>query len=71
MPHLSDKYAERTWTMATINSAIKNLMKTYIRYPPRKLQSEGYRRELGDGGLVAGEHGGKGLRGLPLRMLRR
>jgi hypothetical protein len=26
----------------TINDAIKNLMKTYIQYPPRKLQSEAY-----------------------------
>jgi len=26
----------------TIGEAIKNLMKTYVQYPPRKLQSEGY-----------------------------
>ncbi|MEK1930859.1 MAG: arylsulfatase, partial [Pararhizobium sp.] len=26
----------------TISDAIKNLMKTYVEYPPRKLQSESY-----------------------------
>ena len=35
-------YTERTWTMVTFNEAIKDLMKTYIEYPPRKLQSETY-----------------------------
>ncbi len=33
---------ERTWTMVTISDAIKKLMKTYVQYPPRKLQSETY-----------------------------
>ena len=33
---------ERTWTMVTISESIKNLMKTYVQYPPRKLQSESY-----------------------------
>jgi arylsulfatase A-like enzyme len=33
---------ERTWTMVTIGDAIKNLMMTYVKYPPRKLQSLGY-----------------------------
>ena len=28
--------------MVTISDAIKNLMKTYVQYPPRKLQSESY-----------------------------
>jgi arylsulfatase len=28
--------------MVTISAAIKDLMKTYIQYPPRKLQSETY-----------------------------
>jgi arylsulfatase len=28
--------------MVTMNEAIKNLMKTYAQYPPRKLQSEVY-----------------------------
>lgn len=37
-----NNYTEHTWTLVTINAAIKDLMKTYIKYPPRKLQSEGY-----------------------------
>jgi arylsulfatase A-like enzyme len=37
-----NNYTERTWTMVTISEAIKALMKTYIQYPPRKLQSESY-----------------------------
>jgi len=35
-------WTERTWTLVTFNKAIMNLMKTYIKYPPRKLQSETY-----------------------------
>ncbi len=37
-----NNYTERTWTMVTISASIKELMKTYIKYPPRKLQSETY-----------------------------
>jgi arylsulfatase len=37
-----NNYTERTWTMVTIGGAIKDLMKTYIEYPPRKLQSMSY-----------------------------
>jgi arylsulfatase len=37
-----NNYTERTWTLVTIGEAIKDLMKTYVQYPPRKLQSEGY-----------------------------
>ncbi|HTS51951.1 MAG TPA: sulfatase-like hydrolase/transferase, partial [Burkholderiales bacterium] len=37
-----NNYTERTWTLVTINQAIRDLMKTYVQYPPRKLQSEGY-----------------------------
>ena len=37
-----NNYTERTWTMVTISEAIKKLMKTYVQYPPRKLQSEAY-----------------------------
>ncbi len=33
---------ERTWTMVMVNDAVAPLMKTYIDYPPRKMQSEGY-----------------------------
>jgi len=32
-------YTERTWTMVTIRAEIKELMKTYVQYAPRKLQS--------------------------------
>jgi arylsulfatase A-like enzyme len=37
-----NNYTERTWTLVTINAAVKDLMKTYLKYPPRKLQSEVY-----------------------------
>lgn len=37
-----NNYTERTWTMVIFNDAISELMKTYIEYPPRKLQSETY-----------------------------
>ena len=37
-----NNYTERTWTLVTISEAIKTLMKTYVQYPPRKLQSESY-----------------------------
>lgn len=35
-------WTEHTWTLVTFNDAITELMKTYVKYPPRKLQSEGY-----------------------------
>jgi arylsulfatase len=37
-----NNFTERTWTMVTISEAIKGLMQTYIKYPPRKLQSMTY-----------------------------
>jgi arylsulfatase len=37
-----NNFTERTWTMVTISEAIGALMKTYVKYPPRKLQSMGY-----------------------------
>jgi arylsulfatase len=37
-----NNYTEHTWTLVTINAAVKELMKTYLDYPPRKLQSEVY-----------------------------
>jgi len=37
-----NNYTEHTWTLVTISDEIKKLMKTYVDYPPRKLQSEGY-----------------------------
>lgn len=33
---------ERTWTLPTMNAAASELMKTYVKYPPRKAQSEVY-----------------------------
>jgi len=37
-----NNFTERTWVMVTISDEIKKLMKTYVQYPPRKLQSLGY-----------------------------
>ena len=37
-----NNYTERTWTLVTIEASIKKLMETYIKYPPRKLQSASY-----------------------------
>jgi hypothetical protein len=37
-----NNFTERTWTLVTISEAIKDLMKTYVQHPPRKLQSETY-----------------------------
>ena len=37
-----NNFTERTWMMVPISEAIKDLMKTYVQYPPRKLQSMTY-----------------------------
>ncbi|MGV0813107.1 arylsulfatase [Mycolicibacterium boenickei] len=37
-----NNYTEHTWTLVVFNEAVKELMKTYLKYPPRQLQSEGY-----------------------------
>ena len=37
-----NNYTEHTWTLVVFNEAIKELMQTYLKYPPRQLQSEGY-----------------------------
>ncbi len=37
-----NNFTEKTWSMIMINDAITKLMKTYMQYPPRKLQSESY-----------------------------
>ncbi|VVD72236.1 arylsulfatase [Pandoraea aquatica] len=37
-----NNYTEHTWTLPTFNVAVRDLMQTYVKYPPRKLQSEGY-----------------------------
>jgi arylsulfatase len=35
-----NNYTETTWTMPVFGNAIKEIMKSYLKYPPRKLQSE-------------------------------
>jgi arylsulfatase A-like enzyme len=37
-----NNFTEHTWAMVTISEAITGLMKTYVEYPPRKLQSMVY-----------------------------
>ncbi|MEW9805447.1 arylsulfatase [Mesorhizobium marinum] len=37
-----NNYTERTWYLPVINDQVKELMMTYLKYPPRKLQSEVY-----------------------------
>jgi arylsulfatase A-like enzyme len=37
-----NNFTEHTWTLVTINEEVRSLMKTYVQYPPRKLQSEVY-----------------------------
>jgi arylsulfatase A-like enzyme len=37
-----NNFTERTWIMVPISEAIKDLMKTYVQYPPRKMQSMTY-----------------------------
>jgi arylsulfatase A-like enzyme len=35
-------WTEHTWAVVPANDAVEKLMKTYVKYPPRKLQSETY-----------------------------
>jgi arylsulfatase len=37
-----NNYTEHTWVLVSVNAAIKQLMQTYIKYPPRSAQSETY-----------------------------
>jgi arylsulfatase len=37
-----NNFTDHTWTIVPVEMAIKELMKTYVKYPPRKLQSMGY-----------------------------
>jgi arylsulfatase len=37
-----NNYTEHTWTLVTFNKEIRDLMQTYVKYPPRKPQSEAY-----------------------------
>jgi arylsulfatase len=37
-----NNYTEHTWMAVPMEMALKDLMATYVKYPPRKLQSMGY-----------------------------
>lgn len=37
-----NSFTEKTWTLVIFNKATQDLMKSYVDYPPRPLQSEGY-----------------------------
>jgi arylsulfatase len=37
-----NNFTEQSWTLVAIGEEVKNLMKSYQQYPPRKLQSYGY-----------------------------
>jgi len=37
-----NNYTEHTWTLVTVGVAVKELVQTYLKYPPRKQQSEAY-----------------------------
>lgn len=37
-----NNFTEHTWAVVPANDAISRLMKTYVDYPPRKVQSEAY-----------------------------
>ena len=37
-----NNYTEHTWTLVSFNQAVSDLMQSYIKYPPRKIQSGVY-----------------------------
>jgi len=37
-----NNFTEKTWFLPTIQDVAKEFMQTYVKYPPRKVQSEGY-----------------------------
>ena len=37
-----NNFTDHTWTIVPVEMAVKELMETYVKYPPRKLQSMGY-----------------------------
>ena len=37
-----NNYTERTWMGVVMGEEIKKIMMTYVKYPPRKVQSYGY-----------------------------
>jgi arylsulfatase len=42
-----NSFTEKTWTLVVFNSSIQQLMKTYVQYPPRPMQSEVYTGSMG------------------------
>jgi arylsulfatase len=39
---MMNSWTENTWLAAIMGPAVKTLMKTYVEYPPRKVQSDAY-----------------------------
>jgi len=39
---LMNNFTERTWMVVVMQQEVKNLVATYVKYPPRKVQSYGY-----------------------------
>jgi arylsulfatase A-like enzyme len=39
---LMNNFTERTWMMVPMQLELKKIMETYVKYPPRKMQSIGY-----------------------------
>jgi arylsulfatase len=37
-----NNFTEHSWALITMNKSVSDLMKTYVQYPPRKMQGEGY-----------------------------
>ena len=37
-----NNFTERTWMGVVMGEELKKIMATYVKYPPRKLQSMGY-----------------------------
>jgi len=37
-----DNFTERTWMGVVMEQELQRIMATYIKYPPRKVQSYGY-----------------------------
>jgi hypothetical protein len=37
-----NNFTERTWLGPVMQEALEKIGKTYIQYPPRKMQSDGY-----------------------------
>ncbi len=42
-----NSFTEKTWTLVIFNKATQDLMKSYVEYPPRPLQSEVYTGPMG------------------------